>query len=436
MPRPVSRFVPALSLMLALLGGAPDAVAEPLVSGDVVRAWNEVALGTARAKSLSDAQAARAYAMVNVAMYDAVNGIVSRASPIDRDHALVAPGGAPSNGHLIAAAAAAAHTVLAGLFPDQIAAYDARLAADLAPLKPAGAVAAGRAWGVHVGGAVLTARVSDGSSPNETQPAGSGPGQFRAAWSGVQFRNLTPFAIADASVYVSAGPPVLTSLDYAAALAEVRLLGSSAIPDAARQATFQFWSLGGGTSQPPGAWLQVAIAVSSNPAMGIVNSTRLFALLAMAMADTVAPTYMTKFTYRFWRPATAIREADTDGNPDTDPADPSWHPRAGGIGTSPEHWSGHSSFSGSAARVLQGFFCDDAISFTLRTDSAPGGVPRTYASFSEAETEAGLSRVVGGIHFDFSNVGGIRPGRRIAEEILASKLLLKAGSTHFGSCPF
>src|SRR4030095_17267496 len=108
-------------------------------------------------------------------------------------------------------------------------------------------------------------------------------------------------------------------------------------------------------------------------------------LLSMAMADTVAPTYQTKFASHFWRPATAIREADTDGNPNTDP-DPGWSPRAGGIGGTPEHWSGHSSFSGAAARGLAGFFCQDNISFTLVTDSAPGGQPRTYLSFSAAET--------------------------------------------------
>src|SRR5262249_1011174 len=85
-------------------------------------------------------------------------------------------------------------------------------------------------------------------------------GQFRATWSGTQFRNLLPFAIADPKVYVSPGPPDLTSLDYAAAFAEVKLLGNAAIPDADKFATFQFWSLGAGTDQPPGAWIQIALA--------------------------------------------------------------------------------------------------------------------------------------------------------------------------------
>jgi hypothetical protein len=403
-------------------------------SGDVVRAWNALALGTIRLTSGIDAQAARLYAMLNVAAYDAVNGILSKHTSSQRQHALVPPRGAPLDGDLVAAAAAAAHAVLVGLYPDQSALFDARLGADLASLGSSGRVSSGAAWGEQVGAAVLAARASDGSGPTETQPAGAGPGVFRASWPGVQFRNLAPFAIVDPNVYVSAGPPALTSLDYAAALAEVKLLGNAAIPDAQKLATFQYWSLGAGTDQPPGAWMQVAMNVSSSRSLSLADTARLFALLAMAMCDTVAPAYQTKFIYRFWRPATAIREADTDDNPDT-VADPTWAPRAGGIGGTPEHWSGHSSFSGAAGRVLAGFFCDDNIAFELVTDSAPAGQGRTFPSFSAAEAEAGRSRVVGGIHFEFSNQAGLSAGHGVAAEVLGRALLPKRGTTHFGACP-
>ena len=427
-------LIVSLTLLLSL-GGISSVPAHPSVNSSVViRTWNQLALNTARVKVLSDAQASRLYAMVNVAIYDAVNGIASRHGAQDRDHALVPPDGAPPQGDLVAAAASAAHAVLSGLYPDLAAQFDAQLATDLAGLGRTGPVAAGQAWGQHVGEQVVSARANDGSSPDESQPGGVGPGQFRASWSGTQFRNLAPFAIADPSVYVSPGPPDLTSLDYAAAFAEVKLLGNAAIPDAAKLATFQFWSLGAGTNQPPGAWIQVAIAVTNDRTRALPETARLFALLSMAMCDTVAPTYQTKFVSHAWRPATAIREADTDGNPNTD-ADPGWSPRAGGIGGTPEHWSGHSSFSGAAARVLAGFFCQDNISFTLVTDSAPGGQGRTYPSFSVAETEAGRSRVVGGIHFEFSNQAGLTAGHGVAAEVLSHALLLKRGPTHFGQCP-
>ena len=430
-----NRFVAVAFLLctIAMSGTSANAhAADP--SGDVVRTWNGMALDTIRATNGIDAQASRLYAMLNVAIYDAVNGIASRTGSFDRASALVPPDGAPNRGNQVAAAAAAAHAVLVGLYPARASLYDAELASEQAALGSGPHVSAGTAWGERVGAAVLAARANDGSSPNETQDAGSGPGVFRAAWSGVQFRNLVPFAIVDPNVYVSSGPPALTGLDYAGAFAEVKLVGNAAIPDADKLATFQYWSLGANTDQPPGAWVQVASTVSSSRGLSLAETARLFALLSMAMCDTVAPTYMTKFVYRHWRPATAIREADTDDNPNTD-ADPTWAPRAGGIGGTPEHWSGHSSFSASAARVLAGFFCDDAISFSLVTDSAPGGAARTYASFSSAEAEAGRSRVVGGIHFEFSNQAGLSAGHGVAAEVLAHKLLRTRGPTHFGSCP-
>ena len=420
--------------LFVTLGGIPGQAQPAVNSSAVVRSWNQLALDTARTKNASDAQAARLYAMVNVAIYDAVNGIASRQGSQDRDQALVPPDGAPAQGDTTAAAASAAHAVLIGLYPDLASRFDAQLASDLSGLRGSGPVSAGREWGEHVGAEVLAARANDGSSPDETQPPGVGPGQFRAAWSGTQFRNLMPFAITDSNVYVSPGLPALTSLDYAAALAEVKLLGNAAIPDAAKLATFQYWSLGAGTSQPPGAWIQIALAVSNDRQLQLPEMARLFALLGMAMADTVAPTYQTKFLFHAWRPATAIREADTDGNPNTI-ADPGWSPRAGGIGGTPEHWSGHSSFAGAAARVLAGFFCQDNIPFTLVTDSAPGAQARSYPSFSAAETEMGRSRVLGGIHFEFSNQAGITAGHGIAAEVLSRKLLLQRGPTHFGQCP-
>ena len=420
-----------VALASALLCGS--AAARPAEQGDVVRDWNDLALKTVRTKSASDAQAARLYAMVNVAMYDAVNGL---AHGRERREAALVPPAHGANGDPSIAAAQAAHDVLLELYPDQAALYDDQLEADLSTARSPGQTKHGREWGAAVADAVLDARANDGSSPPETQqpPPVLQPGDFHTAWSGVQFRNLRPFAIANSDAYLSPGPPALDSPAYADAFNEVKALGNAAIPDPDKSATFQYWSLGNGTSQPPGAWLQVAQAVSASQSLSLGDTARLFALQSMAMADTVAPTYQTKFDYFFWRPTTAIRQADTDGNPDTI-QDPSWSARAGSIGSSPEHWSGHSSFSAAGASVLAGFFCNDEISFTLITDSSPSAQPRTYPSFSAAATEAGRSRVVGGLHFDFSNQAGLAAGRAIGAEILADELLLEHGPTHRGSCP-
>src|SRR5262249_51915101 len=206
----------SLTLFVSLgwiYGGQAHTSENPAV---VIRNWNQLALDTVRVKLASDAQAARLYAMVNVAIYDAVNGIASRHGARDRDHALVPPDGAPAEGDLVAAAASAAHAVLIGLYPDLASRFDAQLATDLSGLSGTGPVEAGQSWGEHVGAQVLSARANDGSSPDESQPGVVAAGQFRATWSGTQFRNLLPFAIADPKVYVSPGPPDLTSLDYAA----------------------------------------------------------------------------------------------------------------------------------------------------------------------------------------------------------------------------
>ncbi len=428
-----------LNVLLVLLVSLTTVPAAFSAVIDPVRTWNEIALDTVRQKAASDAQAARLYAMVNIAMYDAVNGIESRHDKKDnRAAALVDGSQAPPDGDMFAAAVAAAHAVLSGVYPDRASIFDAQLQSDLTALGKGGKIKKGREWGASVGAQVLAARENDGSSPNETQP-GSPPGtvgQYRDNWNGAQFRNLMPFGIADSSIYIGSGPAPLTSLDYAAAFNNVKLLGNRLNTDPEKLSIFQFWALGGGSSQPPGAWIQVALAVTQGQPLEVTDSTRLFALLTMAMADTVAPTFATKFAFHHWRPATAIHEADADGNPLTD-QDAGWTQRASNIGTSPEYWSGHSSFSAAAATVLAGFFCNDNIPFSLNLPAADaaGGPTRSYSSFSDAAAEAGISRIYGGLHFPFSNEDGLEAGRAVAREILASKLLLLKGQTHFGQCP-
>ncbi|WP_328471536.1 vanadium-dependent haloperoxidase [Actinoplanes sp. NBC_00393] len=415
-------YVAALTLI-----GMPVVTAEPVRADiDAVRVWNGFALDAVRTARATDADAARLYAMVNVAIYDAVNGLAG-----GRTHALV-PGPGPRGGNPQAAAASAAHAVLVRLVPPHTADYDTRLATDLARLH--GGVTSGAEWGREVGESVVTARTGDGSTPVESQPAGTGPGVFRAAWSGTQYRNVRPFAVADPARYIPGPPPALTSLPYAAAYAEVAVLGNAALPDAELLATYQYWSLPAGSDQPPGEWLRIGLTVAADRHLPLAEQARLTALLSMSLADTTVATVGTKYAYRHWRPTTAIREGDTDGNPVTVP-DPAWSARAGSVGGTPEYVSGHSSYSGAGAAVLAGFFCRDAIPFSHVTDSAPGGAARSYRSFTAAAAETGRSRVYGGQHFEFSNQAGLSVGRAVADEVLATELLRRSGPTHFGACP-
>ncbi len=426
-------------VVLAMVGAVGAVLAVPAQAqqvqprADSVREWNDLALDSVRLQRASDADAARIYAILNVAVYDAVNGIESRSEHPARAQALVSELG-PRDGDPQAAAVSAAHAVLVGLDPGRTSLYDERLAADLADIHPGRHRDAGAGWGQHVGQLVLAARANDGSTPVETQPGGTGPGVFPSAWSGVQYRNVRPFAVADATRYTLGPPPALDSLDYAAAFAEIALLGNANIPAPDKLATFQYWSLPAGSDQPPGEWLKIALIVSAARDLSLDDATRLFALLTMALADTTVATVATKFAHQHWRPAQAITQADLDGNPLT-VADPTWRPRAGSTGSTPEWVSGHSSYSAAGASVLAGFFCTDDIPFDLVTDTAPGGEKRSYQSFSAAAAEAGRSRIFGGQHFEFSNQAGLGLGRAVATEVLAKKLLLQSGTTHVGACP-
>ncbi|MEU8231166.1 vanadium-dependent haloperoxidase [Actinoplanes sp. NPDC048967] len=425
-------FVAATAgLLLAGLTTPARADSGPAAGFDGVRAWNEAAFQAVRTTRASDADAARWYAMLNVAMYDAVNGIVSGRSEPARHQALI-PGPGPRDADPYAAAVSAAHAVLVAVDPARTAAYDTRRDADLARVRPGHRRAAGARWGDEVGRAVVRARADDGSSPVRTQPAGTGPGVFRAEWSGVQYGDVRPFAVRDPAAYVPGPPPPLASVEYAAAFAEVAVLGDAAVPAPELLATYQFWSVPAGSDQPPGEWLRIALTVGGD--LSLAQGTRMTALVSMALADSTVTTVRTKETYRHWRPTTAIREADTDGNPLTT-ANPTWSARAGSVGGSPEWTSGHSSYSNAGATVLAGFFCSDNVRFTHVSDTAPGGQARSYPSFSSAAAEAGRSRVFGGQHFAFSDRAGQGIGRGIGDEVLATQLLRLHGSTHVGSCP-
>ncbi|MFB9363353.1 vanadium-dependent haloperoxidase [Actinoplanes nipponensis] len=428
------RIIVAVLLGLVCTGlGAPARAGAPARGFDGVRGWNEAALQAVRALRASDADAARWYAMLNVAMYDAVNGIVGGRGEPAREPALVT-GRGPRDGDPFAAAVAAAHTVLVAVDPARAAEYDARRAADLARVAPGHRRAEGVRWGEQVGREVVRARADDGSSPVRSQPAGAGPGVFRAEWSGVQYADVRPFAVRDPGAYVPGPPPALDSVTYAAAFAEIAVLGDARVPAPDLLATYQFWSLPAGSDQPPGEWMRIALTAGGDRGLSLARGARMTALVSMALADSTVTTVRTKQTYRHWRPTTAIREADTDGNPLTS-ADPAWTARSGSVGGTPEWTSGHSSYSNAAATVLAGFFCSDNVGFSLATDTAPAGQARTYPSFSSAAAEAGRSRVYGGQHFAFSDRAGQAIGRGVGDEVLATRLLREQGRTHVGSCP-
>lgn len=392
-----------------------------VVHADVVTDWNEIALDSIRADLTAPPRAARFLAMVHVAVYDAVNGV-------NQTHAYyLVPPSAPDNASGEAAAVAAAYTVLAASFPAQMAAFDAAREASLAAITDGASKNNGIDWGEAVADAVLAARANDGSRLVVAYVPGTGPGEWIptppnfAAAALPQWPGVTPFALTSGSQFRPAGPPTLTSGEYTTAFNEVKELGSetSTTRTAEQSEIALFWINGPGTATPPGHWNSIAQKIAEQEANTLAENARLFALLNIALADAAIVSWDCKYSFNNWRPVTAIRAADTDGNDQTQ-ADPEWTPL---IPTPPfpDYTSGHSTFSAAASKVLEHFYGADNIPFQTNSDGLPD-VVRSFNSFSQAADESGRSRVYGGIHWEFSNQAGLSTGRQVGDYVSANML--------------
>ena len=218
------------------------------------------------------------------------------------------------------------------------------------------------------------------------------------------------------------GPPALNSARYAVDLNQVQQLGAtnSTVRTPEQTQIARFWSDFSYTATPPGHWNGIASVIAESRGLSLLETARLFALLNITMADAGILCWDAKYTYDFWRPVTAIRAADTDGNPDTTP-DPGWNSLLPAP-PFPEYTSGHSTFSKAAAVILARFFGTDAIAFSISSDALPT-VTRSYSSLSAAADECGISRIYGGIHFYFSNRDAKTAGSALAEYVLGNFLL-------------
>lgn len=387
-------------------------------SADTVLRWNAAALEAIRAERVTPPAASRALAMLHVAIYDAVNGITRTHDPF-----LVQSGG-PKGASPEAAAVASAHRILAGLFPSRAGVLDALSREMLDALADKRSKAKGVEWGQTVAEAIINWRAADNADAPVEVPARSGPGAWEPTPPGYapyllpQWGRLVPFAIPTNAWFRPAGPPDLASDAWAADYAEVKLLGGAASAARTPEQTLiaLFWADGAGTETPPGHWNRIASAVAVATHNSLEENARVFALLNVAMADAAICAWDAKYSFDFWRPITAIRTADLDGNLATEP-DGSWSPL---IPTPPfpEYVSGHSTFSGAAARVLARFYGSDDVRFSVGSDALPG-VVRAFGSFSEAATEAALSRLYGGIHFSSSISDGMNAGVEIGDWVSA-----------------
>jgi hypothetical protein len=275
---------------------------------------------------------------------------------------------------------------------------------------------------------ILAERGADGSSTQVPYIPSNEPGQWRRTPPFYRppldphWRYVKLFAIPETEPFVPPPPPALTSEEYARDFNQVKILGerNSPVRTAEQSLIAVFWSDFSYTAMPPGHWHEIAATIAAPAGLSLPETARLFALLSLAQADAGIVCWETKYRYNFWRPVTAIQRADEDGNPDT-AADPAWDHYLVAPNF-PEYTSGHSTFSKASAEVLTWFFGTDAVTFTATSDSLPG-VTRTFDSLAACANEVGMSRIYGGIHFEFANREGKRCGANIAHHVVANYLL-------------
>lgn len=420
----MTRRLAVLALALAPLAAVP-------ASANVVLDWNTVLLDAVRADKTSPPKASRAMAAMHVAMFDAIVGIEGGYEP-----ATVTVPGPAAGASADAAAACAAHDVLAVLFPGQKAAIDAAFEASLAGIPDGPAEGEGLAWGQRVGATVLAHCAADHSDATVPYEPPQGAGWWTKTPPAYadpllpQWPYVTPWALPSPSALRPTGPRTMRSAEYTRAFDEVRRLGrtDSRFRTADQTEIALFWADGPGTATPPGHWLVIADEVARDRGLTTLETARLFALLGMTVADAAIAAWDSKYAYDDWRPLTAIAGADHDGNPATT-ADPGWTPF---IATPPfpSYVSGHSTFSAGAARLLGLYLGTDAWPFETTSDGLPG-VQRSFAGFRAAAEEAGQSRIYGGIHWQYDNQDGLALGRAVAERVWATRLLPSSGP---GTC--
>jgi hypothetical protein len=310
--------------------------------------------------------------------------------------------------------------VLTKLYWSQTAAFDVTLEASLAAIPDGPAKADGLAVGQEVAEKLMALRKDDRSNATVTYTPKSDPGVYQLTlpafatvvlphWGGV-----TPFLLKSGNQFPLAGPPALNSAEFAKDLNEVKTLGAKNSSTRTRDQTdaARFWTASGIVTDN-----EVARQLSTQKGLSVVENARLFALLNMAGADAYIACWIAKYRYNFWRPVTAIRDADSAGNSGMT-ADPAWEPVLP-TPAHPEYPAGHACFAGATERVLQEFFGDKA-SFSL-TDPAVK-VTRNYQSLSQMGKEVEDARVWGGIHYRTAVAHGSELGHHVADYGLKNHL--------------
>lgn len=390
---------------------------------DPVMEWNEIALAaTVMAPAQGPVPQLRTMAIVHVAVHDAVNRITREY------HTYLGTGHPPANASPEAAAIAAAHRALIAIFPGQTANLNALRAASLA----ANGVTESDP-GIGVGeaatAAILARAATDGFAQAQfpyTAPGAGNPGVWVAIGPAAPvlpgLGNVTPWVLNKGSQFRPAGPPPLAGRRYARDFNEVKELGAINSPTRTLEQTniARFW-----LGSPANIWNGVARQVLEVRDQGLSGNARVFALLYLAPADASIACWDAKYVFNFWRPETAIRNADVDGNDNTT-SDPTWLPLTP-TPQHPEYLSGHTTNSNAMATILTLVFGDDPGVKITATSSTNPGFPRHWTAFSEGVEEVIDARIYGGFHYRTSDEVGARVGRQVARFVMTHALAPRHG---------
>ena len=392
-----------VSAALATPSSAPHKTGHE--SGEAVARWNKNAISVLL--PTNPPELTRALAMTHIALHDAANAVRPKYERYAY-HVTEDTGADPS-----AAAAVAAAEVLKHRRPAKAAAIDDLLAVDLAmvrnPARRQNSIDVGQA----AAAAIIALRANDGSASAATPyTPGAEPGDYQPTAAIVLlpgWGNVTPFAMAAGNQFVGNGPTALTSDEYTADYNEVKDYGSatSAVRTEEQTREARFW-----IENPPTVFNRVAQREIINQDLDLWQAARGLALTQIAFADAIISTWNAKFTYDFWRPITAIRNGDTDGN-DATIADPTWTP----LNTTPpfpEYNSAHAVVAAASATILTDVFGPVAFTET----STATGVVRTYDSWFHAAETSTESRIWGGFHFRHSCEDGEASGLALGLYIL------------------
>jgi len=402
----------------------------PVVArADAVLDWNAIAVNTAVKNGQSPFAQARYAAIVQLAVFEAVNAITGDYQPYLGT--ITAPPGASAD----AAAVEAAYRVLSTYFPASVAALDAARATSLLSVPDGPAKTDGIVVGDAAANAMIALRANDGSSPARFKAPGPAvPGEWQATpscpivngvASGIafQWQNITPFGIPSVRHFLLEPPPALTSNEYAKAYNEVMAVGSlnstERPPDRANVARYY------AATSPTQVFNQAAQQIVQEEGGSLDDNARAFALINMAISDSLVASFFNKYQYNFWRPETAIHNGDADGNPKTDP-DPSYVPF---IVTPcfPSYPSNHGSAANAAAEVLRRLYGEAGHAMTL-TNAAVPGIVLQYTSFKQITDDISDARVYGGIHFRTDQDAGAVLGRAVGTTVYKDNLQPNHGS--------